>query len=66
MALSWFDIKDKVDEAKRTLSYADDMADQMARFLKGRLRHCDGYVLADLKRELRDFNAHTKTWRKDG
>lgn len=37
---------------------------QMARILCGRLRHCNSDDLAELKKELRDFNINTKRWRK--
>lgn len=54
-----------LDEAQRTLSGADRVAGSMARMLVGRLRRVNyGWVLSDLKRELRDYNTHTGTWRE--
>lgn len=52
-----------VDEAERTMLAARRMAGKIAPLLRGRLRNCDPYVLAELKRELRDFDAHTKRWK---
>lgn len=51
-----------IRQAKNTMAAADYVASDMADLLKGRLRHVRPDVLAKLKRELRDFNAHTKTW----
>lgn len=52
-----------VSQAETTLRAADSVADSMARLLRGRLKSVPGYVLSDLKRELRDFNIHTKEWK---
>lgn len=52
-----------VKDAERTLSLADGVITKIARMLIGRLRKVEsGWVLADLKRELRGFNIHTKKW----
>jgi hypothetical protein len=51
-----------VKEAGVTMRAADQVAGQMAQLLRGRLRQCSGYALADLKRELRDFNIQTRAW----
>jgi hypothetical protein len=54
-----------VNQAKVQLNLVDSIAGKLASLLVGRLRHVDsGWVLAQLKTQLRDFNAHTKTWRK--
>ena len=52
-------------EAKETMKNADCIANQAAELLEGRLCHVSVYRLARLKRELRDFNIHTKSWRED-
>ncbi len=53
-----------VSEAQATLRAADNIADSMARLLVGRLRHVSStYILVKLKKELRDFNAHTGRWK---
>ena len=38
----------------------------MARLLQGNLRHVPSHVLTNLKRELRDFNMHTGSWKPLG
>lgn len=50
-------------EAELTQAAADEQAAAMASLLVGRLRHCGEYALKRLKRELRDFNIHTGTWK---
>ena len=50
-------------EARNTMQLADAHAETMARTLIGRLRRVGAsWILADLKRELRDFNRHTGRW----
>lgn len=52
-----------VDQAA-ALEYAcNQNASRMARLLVGRLRHVSEWHLKALKRELRDFNIHTGTWK---
>ena len=59
------DIRRAVVQAETTLRAADTVADSMARLLAGRLRHvASGYVLTKLKRELRDWNIHTGSWKE--
>lgn len=50
-------------DAEQTIKAADVAAQKMAMILKGRLRKCDPWVLADLKRELAQFNARTGEWK---
>lgn len=50
-------------DANATLYAADCVASTIARMLVGRLRRADCATLAKLKRELRDFNMHTGTWK---
>jgi len=53
-----------VSEAEIVINAADSVATRMARLIVGRLRKVGStYVLAALKRELSDFNAHTGKWR---
>ncbi len=52
-----------VAEAETTMRAADNMAYKIAPLLRGRLRKCSRYVLADLKRELTKFDAHKKEWK---
>lgn len=53
-----------VQEAKTTMEAADAMAPKIAPLLRGRLRKCCGGDLEALKRELRDFNIHTGSWKE--
>lgn len=52
-----------VSAAKALQKACDNVAGDMAGLLRGRLRHVAGYILKDLKRELRDFNIHTQRWK---
>lgn len=53
-----------VESAEHTLRFADRAAERLASLLVGRLRKIDRpWVLAALKKELQDFNAHTKEWK---
>lgn len=52
-----------VRDVEMTMSAADTVACQLAPLLAGRLRNCHARDVARLKRELRDFNIHTGTWR---
>lgn len=57
-------VRQAVIDARTQLRAADSVAGSMASLLCGRLRNVyDPYVLAALKRELRDFNLTTKTWK---
>lgn len=59
------DMENAIGEARATLNRADQFATQLARLLKGRLWKVDnGYLLNDLKRELRAFDGVTKTWKE--
>jgi len=59
--------KAAIDEAKRTISIADQHIAAMARIIAGKLRSggVSDYVLEQLKVELRDYNIHTSSWRKE-
>lgn len=51
-------------DAKATVQRADLIAGQLAEILTGRLRRVPGGTLAELKRELADFNLKTYRWKK--
>lgn len=53
-----------VRQAESQLRAADNIASDCARLLKGRMRKVPGFLLEDLKRELRDFDMRTNTWKK--
>lgn len=62
------EMQNAVDDAKATLARAEMLVPQMVRLIRGRLRascrsYSDLHVLADLKRELRDFNPQRRTWK---
>lgn len=59
-----FEMRQATDEAKTILSRADFCASELAIVLRGRLRHVSStYTLSELKKELKDFNAHTGEWK---
>ena len=59
------EMRQAVISAKNTLQAADIVANDIAYCLKGRLRNVNStYILAALKRELRDFNIHTGSWKE--
>lgn len=57
------EVKIAVQQAKKTLRDADEIANDVADILEGRLRSVGVYRLARLKKELDQFNARTKTWK---
>jgi hypothetical protein len=58
------EMREVIEEARATLRAADDIAEEMAILLRGRLRRCDPLTMAELKRELKQFNASTCTWKE--
>lgn len=58
-----WEMRRQINEARDVLRNADEVAGQIAGLLPGRLRHVQTWVLQDLKRELKDFNAHTGEWK---
>jgi len=56
-------MKREINEAKEQLRNADKLVKELAPILEGRLIHVSGVTLARLKKELRDFNAHTFQWK---
>ena len=59
-----WDMRREINKAKETLRNADEIAKNIAYVMRGRLRQVDGSTLAALKKELKDFNAHTWTWKE--
>jgi hypothetical protein len=54
-----------IEEAERTLRIADSQVYKMASLLVGRLHKVDTmWVLSSLKRELRDYNMQSGTWKE--
>lgn len=62
--MSLQDMRNEISAARRTLENADRVTASIAYLLEGRLRHVDSWTLASLKKELRDFNAHTGVWKE--
>jgi hypothetical protein len=59
------DVRAAVQAARFQLEAADSVATNMAYLLDGRLRKVNGTrVLANLKRQLADFNIHTGKWKE--
>lgn len=52
-----------MSEARQTMRAADNQANAMADMLDGRLRKVNPRYLAKLKKQLKDFNAHTGRWK---
>jgi hypothetical protein len=61
-----YDVERAVNEAKQTIRNADKKVSDMADLIKGRLKSANVHsrVLIELKKELADFNMHTKEWSK--
>ena len=60
----WDQMREALDDAEATLRVADYFIDRLARFLISRLRHVHSHdTLKRLKRELGEYNAHTREWK---
>ena len=57
------EVRIAVQQAQKTLRDADQVANDVADILEGRLRSVGVYRLARLKKELAEFNAHKKEWK---
>lgn len=57
------EMEQTIRSSERTLKNAEESASAMARVLRGRLRKVQPHVLAELKKELSQFNAKTQTWK---
>ena len=64
--MNWQEFDEAAKEARRTLRQADQVARNLACFLRGRLRlaEVDTFTLETMKRELRDFNLTTQEWKE--
>lgn len=58
------EMRKAVDEAKTTMRAADNVANDLAIILKGRLRSVYDWNLKELKKELESFNAKTGKWKE--
>jgi len=65
--MNFKEVTEAVETAKSTIIRGDEAARQLASLLRGRLRvaQIGEYILADLKRELRNFNMQTGEWKDD-
>ena len=52
-----------INQAREINNAADNAANSIVDLLDGRLRHVSPYRLAKIKKQLRDFNMHTKEWK---
>lgn len=62
----WDEMNEAVRNAKTTLRIADTFVGQMANMIAGRLRsgRVRSSTLETLKRELRDYDMRTGTWKE--
>ena len=65
MANKFDEMREAMREARSTMYAADNIANDMADMLEGRLRKVSGWKLKKLKRELKKFNMHTQRWMDD-
>jgi hypothetical protein len=58
------EVREAVERAKRDIYRAEQLVAEMAFMCKGRLRNSNASAgtLAELKKELRDFDIRTGTW----
>jgi len=65
MSNVWNEMRAAIAQSRSTLDAADSVATDMAMLLRGRLKKVKQvYILAALKRELQDFDAHKNEWKK--
>lgn len=64
--MNWDEMMQALREAKAKLSSADRIVGDIASVVVGRLRsgHVSDVVLKALKRELKGYNIHTRSWSK--
>lgn len=60
------DLRHAENEAAQAVRAVDSACNGMAALLTGRLRSVPTWRLQELKKELRDFNAHTCQWKPLG
>lgn len=61
--MNWDDFRTAFSQARNTFNQADSVAADMGSMLVGRLHNCSRTTLESLKRELRDYNIHTGSWK---
>ena len=66
MSITYSDILDARRQAQESISNADAAACGAAKLISGRLRvaNVDRWTLAELKKELQNFNAVTGEWKE--
>jgi len=57
------EMNEAILDAETTMRMADVTAKKIGRLLVGRLRECPYHVLEALKKELKDYNMKTYTWK---
>jgi len=66
--MNFDEMNDAVNDARRTIRFADINTRNMVKMIKGRLRTLDDTwqshnLLIALKKELNQYNATTRTWK---
>ena len=63
--MNYTEMCDAVADSKNTIRLGDLAAKKLATLLGGRLKiaQIEPNILTELKRELRDFNMNTQSWR---
>ena len=62
--MNLFSMRREISQAGNVLRNADNVANDIAQLLPGRLKHVSADTLKQLKTELKNFNAHTGKWRE--
>jgi hypothetical protein len=57
------EMRKAVEEAEQALRAADNVANDIAKVLHGRLRKVSTWHLKKLKAELKNYNMHTGRWK---
>lgn len=58
-----YEIRREINNAEQTLKNADEVANDLAYILDGRLKQVNAYRLKRLKHQLKQFNANTGRWK---
>lgn len=68
LEMNYADIQKARQDARQTISYADAATRDAAQLIVGRLKvaNVSGWVLYELKRELKSFNMKTGQWTDKG
>ncbi len=67
MSLTFTDVCNVVSDAKKTVNRGDEIVCRVSRLAVGRLQAANVpcSVLEALKRELKDYNIHTRCWKDE-